>query len=66
MEQRRAASVGTETVKDVTLRGAKEAGALTAKCQNGASAAVTPQPRGDQTRHKGRHGHAPPAPADGT
>jgi hypothetical protein len=58
--------VGTETVKDVTLRGAKETGALEAKCQSGSAAAVAPQPGGNLTRHTRGHTHGPPAPADGT
>jgi len=58
--------VGAETVKDVTLRGAKETGALEAKCQNGSSAVVMPQRGGDQTRHMRGHRHGPPGPADGT
>lgn len=57
--------VGKETVKDVTLRGAKETGALEAKCQNGSSAVVKPV-GADQTRHTRGNRHGPPGPADGT
>jgi hypothetical protein len=58
--------VGKETVKEVTLRGAKETGALEAKCQNGSSAVAKPQRGGAQTQHVGGHKHGPPGPADGT
>jgi hypothetical protein len=58
--------VGTEAVKEVTLRGAKETGALEAKCQSGSSGAVTPQRGGDQTRQMKGHRHGPAGPADGT
>jgi len=55
--------VGTDTVKDVTLRGAKETGALEGKCGNGPPA--NPPPGGDSTKHV-KHRHGPAGPAQGT
>jgi len=57
--------VGTDTLKDVTLRGAKETQPLEAKCANGSSPSVTPSKTDDATRHAG-HGHRHAQPADGT
>lgn len=55
--------VGTDTLKDVTLRGAKETKVLEEKCGNGSSPSATPSQTGDSTRHmKHRHGPAEPAP----
>jgi hypothetical protein len=48
--------VGTETLNEVTLRGAKETKPLDAKCENGSSPAVAaPSESCDQTTHR-RHG----------
>jgi hypothetical protein len=57
--------VGTETLTDVTLRGAKETKALEAKCANGSNPSATPAKTNDATRHA-RHGHRHAEPADGT
>jgi hypothetical protein len=57
--------VGTETLNNVTLRGAKETKALEAKCANGSSPSVTPAKTDDATQHT-KHRHHPAAPADGT
>jgi hypothetical protein len=57
--------VGTDTLRDVTLRGAKETGALEAKCRNPSSPAAAPSPSGDPTRHT-KAKKPPAAPADGT
>jgi hypothetical protein len=57
--------VGTETLTDVTLRGAKETKALEAKCGNGSSPSVTPTRSDDATRHA-KPRHHPAQPADGT
>jgi hypothetical protein len=57
--------VGTDTVTDVTLRGAKETNALEAKCANGASPAAKPSQSEDATKHA-RHKHHGSAPSDGT
>jgi hypothetical protein len=50
--------VGTETVPEVTLRGAKETKVLEEKCQNGSSpAAAAPTPTRDCSQEKhSRHG----------
>jgi hypothetical protein len=58
--------VGTDTVKDVTLRGAKQTGALETKCGNGAGVVATHEHSGDHPRHMGGHRHGPPPSADGT
>ena len=55
--------VGTSTVNDVILRGAKETKVLEEKCGNGPPAALPP--KGDSTRHM-RHMHGPAGPAQGT
>jgi len=57
--------VGTDTVKDVTLRGAKETNALEAKCANGSSTAAKPSQSDEPTKHA-RHRHHGAAPSDGT
>jgi hypothetical protein len=58
--------VGTDTVTNVTLRGAKETGALDAKCGNPSSpSAAAPSQSGSQTPHT-RRKHPPADPAQGT
>jgi hypothetical protein len=57
--------VGTETLNEVTLRGAKETKALEAKCANGSTPSVTPAKTDDATRHA-KHGHRHAEPPDGT
>jgi hypothetical protein len=57
--------VGTETVNEVTLRGAKETKNLEAKCANGSTPSVTPAKSDDSTRHAG-HGHHHAQPPSGT
>ena len=57
--------VGTETVKDVTLRGAKETNVLETKCANGSRPASTPAHSDDAMKH-GRHRRHSEEPADGT
>jgi hypothetical protein len=57
--------VGTDTVKDVTLRGAKDTNVLEAKCGSGASPAAKPRQSDDPTKHAG-HKHHGAAPSDGT
>jgi hypothetical protein len=57
--------VGTDTLTDVTLRGAKETKVLEEKCGNGSSPSATPAKSGESTRHV-KHRHRPAAPADGT
>jgi hypothetical protein len=57
--------VGTDILKDVTLRGAKETKVLEEKCGKGSSPSVTPSQTGDSTRHM-RHRHGPAEPAPGT
>ena len=57
--------VGTDTVTDVTLRGAKETNVLEAKCGNGSSPAATPSQSDDQTPHA-KHKHHSAEPGDGT
>jgi hypothetical protein len=57
--------VGTDTVKDVTLRGAKDTNVLEAKCGSGASPAAKPPQSDDPTKHAG-HKHHGAAPSDGT
>ena len=56
--------VGTETVNEVTLRGAKETKNLETKCGNGSTPSVTPAQSAEPTRHA-RHGHHHAEP-DGT
>ena len=57
--------VGTDTLTNVTLRGAKETNVLEAKCANGSSPSATPSRSDDATRHA-RHGHRHAEPTDGT
>lgn len=57
--------VGTDTVNDVTLRGAKETNVLEAKCGSGASPAAKPPQSDDQIRHA-KHRHHSAEPGDGT
>jgi hypothetical protein len=57
--------VGTDTLNNVTLRGAKETKALEAKCRDGSSPSVAPSQSDDATQHT-RHGHRPAEPAGGT
>jgi hypothetical protein len=57
--------VGTDTVKDATLRGAKDTNVLEAKCGSGASPAAKPPQSDDPTKHAG-HKHHGAAPSDGT
>jgi hypothetical protein len=57
--------VGTDTVNDVTLRGAKETNVLEAKCGSGASPTAKPPQSDDQTRHA-KHRHHSAEPGDGT
>jgi hypothetical protein len=57
--------VGTETLPNVTLRGAKETKPLEAKCGNGSSPSVSPPQGVEPTRHA-KHKHRLAAPADGT
>ena len=57
--------VGTETLNEVTLRGAKETKVLDAKCGNASSPSAAPPPSGDSTRHMRPRRH-PAQPAQGT
>jgi hypothetical protein len=57
--------VGTDTVKDVILRGAKDTNVLEAKCGSGASPAAKPSQSDDPIKHGG-HKHHGAAPSDGT
>jgi hypothetical protein len=57
--------VGTNTLNDVTLRGAKETKVLEEKCRNASGPSATPSRSGDSTRHM-RHRHGPAEPAEGT
>jgi hypothetical protein len=57
--------VGTDTVKDLTFRGAKDTNVLEAKCGRGASRAAEPPQSGDPIKHGG-HKHHGAAPSDGT
>ena len=57
--------VGTDTVNNVTLRGAKETNVLETKCANGASPAAKPSQSDDPTKHA-RHKHHAAEPSDGT
>ena len=56
--------VGTDTLTDVTLRGAKETKVLEAKCRDGSSPSVTPS-RGDDGTRPAKHGHRPAEPPAG-
>ena len=55
--------VGTDTLNNVTLRGAKETKVLDEKCENPSSPSVTSAQ--SPTQHK-MHRHHPAAPDDGT
>jgi hypothetical protein len=55
--------VGTETLNEVTLRGAKETSVLEAKCRNPSSPSAAPSP--SQAEHK-THRHHPAAPGEET
>jgi hypothetical protein len=57
--------VGTDTVTNVTLRGAKETNVLETKCANGSRPPAAPARNDDATKHA-RHRHHPAQPADGT
>jgi hypothetical protein len=57
--------VGTDTLTNVTLRGAKETNVLEAKCANGSIPAAKPSQNDDQTRHA-KHKHHSAEPGDGT
>jgi hypothetical protein len=57
--------VGTETLNEVTLRGAKETNVLEAKCRNPSSPSAAPSQSPSQAQHK-THGHHPAASGEGT
>jgi hypothetical protein len=57
--------VGTDTVTNVTLHGAKDTNVLEAKCGSGASPAAKPPQSDDPTKHA-KHKHHGAAPSDGT
>ena len=57
--------VGTDTVTNVILRGAKETNVLEAKCGSGASPAATPARTEEPARHA-RHGRHSAEPGEGT
>jgi hypothetical protein len=57
--------VGTDTVTNVTLRGAKETNVLETKCGSGASPAAKPSESDDSTKHA-RHRRRSAEPSDGT
>jgi hypothetical protein len=57
--------VGTDTVNNVILRGAKDTNVLEAKCGSGAAPAAKPPGTEDPTKHAG-HKHHGAAPSDGT
>ncbi len=57
--------VGTDTLTNVNLRGAKETEVLEAKCRNSLSPSATPSRSDNQTRHTRRKDH-PAEPAAGT
>jgi hypothetical protein len=57
--------VGTETVNNATLRGAKDTNVLEAKCGSGAAPAAKPAGTEDPTKHGGHKHHGAP-PSDGT
>ena len=56
--------VGSDTLNNVTLRGA-ETKVLQEKCEPGSTPAAAPTPRGDSTRHSKRKTHGAD-PANGT
>jgi hypothetical protein len=57
--------VGTDTVNNVTLRGAKDTNVLEAKCANGAAPAAKASGTEDPTKHA-RHRRRTAEPGDGT
>ena len=57
--------VGTDTLTNVTLRGAKETEVLEAKCRNPSSPSAAPSPNDKETRHP-KHKDHPAGPAAGT
>ena len=57
--------VGTDTVTNVTLRGAKETKVLETKCGAASSPSATPSQGSDSTQPT-RHTHHPAAPTPGT
>jgi hypothetical protein len=57
--------VGTDTVNNVILRGAKDTNVLEAKCGSGAVPAAKPAATEDSTKHA-RHKHHSAEPSDGT
>jgi hypothetical protein len=57
--------VGTDSVKDVTLRGAKDTNVLEAKCSGASTPAAKPSATEDPTKHRG-HRHHSTEPNDGT
>ena len=57
--------VGTDTVTNVTLRGAKETNVLETKCANGSAPTAAPSRSDDSTKHA-RHRRHSAAPSDGT
>jgi hypothetical protein len=57
--------VGTDTVNNVILRGAKDTNVLETKCGSGAAPAAKAPVTEDQTKHAG-HKHHGAAPSDGT
>jgi hypothetical protein len=57
--------VGTDTVTNVTLRGANETNVLETKCGSGASPAAKPSESDDPTKHS-RHRRRSAEPSDGT
>jgi len=50
--------VGEETVKQVTLRGAKETNVLETKCGSGSSRAAVPAPSDDSKKHARHRRHS--------
>jgi hypothetical protein len=57
--------VGTDTVNNVTLRGAKDTNALETKCGSAAEAPAKPARSDEPTKHVG-HRHHSAEPGDGT
>jgi hypothetical protein len=57
--------VGTDTVNNVTLRGAKDTNVLEAKCGGGAAPAAKPSGTEEPTGHT-KHRHHSAEPGDGT
>jgi hypothetical protein len=57
--------VGTDTVTNVTLRGAKETNVLETKCAGASTPAATPPRSDDSTKH-GKHKRHSAEPGDGT